>query len=160
MKNFFQVGVMIFAGFIGGVTGSLLFSPSTILAASVEKKARSDVVDLFNSQSKRIAYVGPGRIQQGAFFLFNEKEKLTVQIGSYDGPREAGQPMIGLYDHLERLRILFRLHNSTDSPVVIFKDSYGNDRLIMGLQGAAEEPYIDFVDVNGQSKRFLGTKQK
>ncbi len=157
MKNLFKIFLMFFAGFTGGIAGTIIFNASPLHAAAPEQKidlSRS-VVDLYNSASHRIAYLGPGQISQGTFFLFDEKEKVRLQMGTYPGYKEKGQPLLGLHDRKERLRMLFRLYNVSDVPMLVFKDSYGVDRLVIGLHPTTEEPFIEFTDKNGATKRLV-----
>lgn len=149
--------MMLFTGFIGGIAGALIFQPTPLLAAATESKPKpiQGVVDLANAKANRIAYLGPGQIGQGTFFLYDEKQNVRLQMGSYPGYKEKGQPLIGLHDREQRMRMLFRLYNSTDVPMLIFKDTYGRDRLVIGLHAGTQEPFIEFTDGNGISKRMV-----
>lgn len=51
--------------------------------------------------------------------------------------------------------MLLRLNNLTDVPTLIFKDSYGQDRIVIGLNAATEDPYIEFTDKSGATKRLV-----
>lgn len=148
---------MFFAGFSGGVAGAILFNSSPLFAAAPEAKTNQvqRVVDLYNADSRRIAYLGPGQISQGTFFLFDEKENVRLQMGTYPGYKEKGQPLLGLHDRKQRLRMLLRLDNITDVPMLVFKDTFGVDRLVIGLHAATEEPFIQFTDKNGNTKRLV-----
>lgn len=157
MKKFIRAFVTLLTGFTGGVAGAIIFNSSPLLAAAPEEKIDSarSMVDLYNSESHRIAYLGPGQISQGTFFLFDERENVRLQMGTYPGYKEKGQPLIGLHDRKQRLRMLLRLNNLTDVPTLIFKDSYGQDRMVIGLNAATEDPYIEFTDKSGSTKRLV-----
>lgn len=157
MKRFLQILPVLVAGFTGGMAGSVLMQPSPLLAAQTAQTLPKNVqpLDLYNQAGKRVAYLGPGEILQGTFFLYDDKQNIRIQMGSYAGSREGGQSLIGLHDRKERLRLLFRLAGREDSPTLILKDIYGRDRLVIGLEGAAEEPYIRVMDKNGFVKDIL-----
>jgi len=145
---------MIFlTGFIGGISGSLIFQPSALYAASPQSPKKQEkgryYSEYYNTADKRIAYLGQGQIGQGGIFLFSNSGKVTVQASSYVKPVEQGQSFIGLYDRDELLRLLFRLYSSQDSPTIVLKDKSGQDRLIIGLEGAGEHPYIKYMDSSG-----------
>ncbi len=158
MRKFLQMLPVLVAGFAGGVAGSVLMQPTPLLAAQSSEKAppkNIQPIDLYNQTGKRVAYLGPGEILQGTFFLYDDQQNIRIQMGSYAGSREGGQSLIGLHDRKERLRLLFRLAGREDSPTLILKDIYGRDRLVIGLEGASEEPYIRVMDKNGFVKNLL-----
>lgn len=153
MRKFLQILMIFFTGFVGGVSGSLIFQPSSLYAASAQSNKKQDKAkyfsEYFNTADKRIAYLGQGQIGQGGMFLFSNSGKVTLQASSYVKPIEQGQSFIGLYDRDELLRLLFRLYSSQDSPTIVLKDKSGQDRLVIGLQGAGEHPYIRYMDSSG-----------
>ncbi|MCB1591777.1 MAG: hypothetical protein KDI90_04915 [Alphaproteobacteria bacterium] len=161
MKRFLRVLPMLLAGFAGGAAGSFIFQPSPLFAAQGKGAlpANTQPIEIFSPVGRRITYMGPGEIGQGTFLLYNNDQSIRIQMGSYPGTRERSQPLIGLHDEKERLRLLIRLAGREDSPALILKDSYGRDRLVLGLQGPAEEPYIRVMDKNGMVKDLLQPKQ-
>lgn len=81
-------------------------------------------------------------LQADQLWVYGPDGKHRIQMGTYPSGGEAGQPLIGLSDNAGRLRLLFRLSGPTDSPVIVFKDQYGSDRLILGLDSNnGEAPY-------------------
>lgn len=158
MKRFLQILPVLVAGFTGGMAGSVLMQPSPLLAAqSSDKPPPKNMfpLDLYNVSGKRVAYMGPGQIHQGTFFLYDAKQNVRIQMGSYTGRREEGQALIGMHDRHNRLRLLLRIAGHEDAPVLIFKDQYGRDRLEIGLFGQAEEPYIRVTNKDGVSKYLI-----
>lgn len=158
MKKFFQMLPVLLAGFAGGMAGAVLMQPTPLLAAQSSQKAVPKNViplDVYNQNGKRVAYLGPGEIQQGTFFVYDDQQNIRIQMGSYAGTREKGQSLIGLHDRNQRLRLLFRLAGREDAPTLILKDTYGRDRMVIGLEGTSEEPYIRIMDKNGVVRNLL-----
>lgn len=161
MKKLLQMFPVLLAGFAGGLAGSILMQPAPLLAAQSQQPPPKSMtpLDLYNPNGKRIAYLGPGQILQGTFFIYDEQQNVRIQMGSHVGGRDTGQSLIGLHDRKQRLRLLLRLAGREDAPTLILKDIYGRDRLVLGLQGGAEEPYIRVTDKNGFSTYLLGSAQ-
>lgn len=158
MRKFLQMLPVLVAGFAGGMAGAVLMQPSPLLAAQSSEQAPPKSMlplDLYNISGKRVAYMGPGQIHQGTFFLYDAKQNVRIQMGSYTGRREEGQALIGLHDRHNRLRLLLRIAGHEDAPVMVFKDQYGRDRLEIGLFGGAEEPYVKVTDKNGLSRYVI-----
>ena len=127
-------------GFLGGITGALLVSSSTVQAA-LQKAAYSEI-NLYNNAEKRTAFIGSGTVGQGTMWLYDSQGHARIQLGTYGAGNELGQPVIALQDNKDRLRAIWRLHGTKDSPVLVLKDVSGADKLVMGLRGNGEEPYI------------------
>jgi hypothetical protein len=85
-----------------------------------------------------------------------------VQVGTYSGhysATEEGLPLVGLFDNAEKLRLLLRLAGPNESPVLVFKDGKGHDRMVLGLalNDAGEEPFLAYFDREGVKHTLLGT---
>ncbi len=158
MKNLGHIALILLAGFIGGVSGSFLFHPAPLWAAASQEKQVSVInkpTILYNADGKRIGYLGQGDDGQGTMFLFDKDGEVRIQMGTYTVFRERGQSMFALHDRKERLRLLFRLSGSYDSPTIIFKDMYGRDKIKIGLKGRGEVPYFEYVDKHEQVHDLL-----
>lgn len=86
---------------------------------------------------------------------------LRLQLGTYDGSvsrSEKGLPLVGLSDNGQRLRFLLRLAGKNESPVLVFKDTRGADRMVIGLRLAdgSQEPFIATFDRNGKKQLLTG----
>lgn len=144
-----RYGAIFLISMAGGIVGSVLLTATPLQAAI--KNAQYGTVDVFNAQGNRIGTLAPGDSGQGVLFLFSEKGKTTVQMGSYPAGGESGQALIGLSDPLNQLRMLFRLHSSDNSPTMIMKDRYGVDKIVMGLRGANQTPYLEYKADDGRT---------
>ena len=84
-----------------------------------------------------------GRILQAdQLWVYAKDGKHRIQMGTYAAGSEQGQPLLGLSDSQQRIRLLLRLAGPNETPVMIFKDKDGNDRLVLGLNhsGGDESP--------------------
>ena len=127
-------GVLV-AAFLGGMVGQWLLAPAVSVAV-------------------------PRRmIQADRIWIMPEDGKQRMQIATYTSGGEKGLPLIGLWDNHERLRLLFRLAGQNESPVLIFKDTRGQDRMVMGLSlgGTTEEPFIATFDAQGKKNLLTGS---
>lgn len=119
------------------------------------KAAGRSALEAFGVAGKRVAYIGPGNDDQGMFFLFNPQGGVEIQMGAYDSGSEKGQSILGLHGRNGSLRLLFRLHGSNDSPVMVMKDKVGDDKLVIGLEGINESPYIKYRNSKGSMVNLL-----
>lgn len=150
--------MILVMSFLGGMCAQLLFSSRQAIAQSQEVL-----------RAQRLYFVGPdgrngGQVYfadgSGAIISLNAAdERQRIQIGTYNGTGEKGLPLIGLSDNSGALRLLFRLAGSNESPVMIFKDRQGRDRLVigLGLSDSSEEPFISYIEKDGTKKTLMGT---
>ncbi len=130
-------------GLLGGVIGAMAITSSPVQAGI--EKAFNTTLEVFNKKQQRVAFLGASREDQGALFLFNPDGQLRAQMGTYPSGSEKDQALFGLHDRSSELRYLVRLHGERDSPVIVLKDKYGIDKLIIGLNGEDEAPYIRYM---------------
>ncbi len=151
MNDFFRICIMVLAGFAGGFAGSVAFHAAPLMAAEkgIEHQTLESVT-ILNSKGKHAGLLGYGAAGQGSLFMFNGEGKIIAQMGSYSNFRDKGQALIAIHDEKEALRGVFRTKGPYHSPTLIFRDLYGNERIVIGLEGRAEEPYLRFYDSNGR----------
>lgn len=137
-------------------------------SVSVDKLVAADRLKLVENAGARLV-IGEGRKAAASFLhaeggggvlnLYAEDGGLRVQVGSYSRGAEKGQPLIGLSDNTAKLRLLLRLAGKNESPVLVFKDTAGRDRMVMGLgmNDAAQEPFIATFDQNGKKTLLTGS---
>ena len=83
--------------------------------------------------------------------------QLRVQTGIYSAAGEKGLPFSGLFDNSANLRLLYRLAGSNESPVLIFKDKSGSDRVVLGLGlNGKEEPFLAIIHEDGKKEMIFG----
>ncbi len=146
-------GIKVFClSVIGGALGAALFSISPLKAEL--QHAKYATMQAYNGAGKRVGFFGSHQ-EQGAVFLFNQDGKMTVQAGAYGYGQETGQSLIGLSDRGENLKLLARLYGPNDSPTLIFKDSSGRDRILIGLEAGTENPYIRVINASGQVQDII-----
>ena len=90
--------------------------------------------------------------------------KLRLQLGTYQGDEstqgDAGLPLISLMNPQGQLKMLFRItQGKNQSPVMVLKDSQGNDRVVMGLaiNAEGEEPFLAYFDRRGGKHMVFGS---
>ena len=130
--------VVLATGFSGGVFAQIWFSPTP-------------------------AEAGNGRIFQGDHvYLYGPGRNPRLQMGTYSQSGEKGLPFIGLSDNKGKLRFLFRLYGQNESPVLIFKDTRGQDRMVLGLGFSAgdEAPFIASIDESGEKHSVMGNYRR
>lgn len=149
MKNIIIIALF---SFLGGITGSLIFQIPAVQAKITNENFSS--IQFFNKNQNRVGFLGNYQ-EKGGFFLFDEEEQTTIQMGSYGTGAEEGQTLIGLNDRNNALRYLLRLNGRQDSPTLIMKDSGGVDRIIIGLDGSTQVPYFKYIDGKGEMKNLL-----
>jgi hypothetical protein len=150
--------IVVLASFLGGMVSQTLFNAKCASAQGQQTLS-----------TERLYFVGPDGRDGGQVYFSNgsgaimslnaENGKQRIQIGTYNEQGEKGLPFIGLWDNAGALRLLFRLAGSNESPVLIFKDRQGSDRIVMGLglTDAGQEPFIAYTDQHGNKKTLLGT---
>lgn len=165
-KTILQTVLICLFAFIGGV-----FSDQFLGV----RESRADVVpDLLSAEAINLGEVYKDRkkqkrilldASQGApiqeFYGLNGKQRLI--IGTYQGDEsvagDAGLPQISLMDPHGQLKMLLRVtQGKNKSPVMVLKDSQGNDRMIMGLaiNAEGEEPFLAYFDRNGGKHLVFG----
>jgi len=86
MKKIIMAGFL--AGFIGGLCGSFLLTSKAVEAARDQAAYRE--LSLYNTSNKRVGLFGPGRVGQGALWVFDSGGKPLIQMGSYEASHEKG----------------------------------------------------------------------
>lgn len=158
--------VCLFA-FLGGVFSDQFLNVRDSHAAGIVPDLlageRPNMGELYtdNMRRKRIslnASEGPP-IQE----FYGIEGNSRLQIGTFAGDEassgDAGLPLITLKDRNGQLRLLFRIaQGKNQSPVMVMKDSKGNDRIVMGLAVNAdgEEPFMAYFDKSGGRRMVFG----
>ena len=129
---------VLLVSFFGGLVSHVLFAPH--LASARETQT----------------------LTADALYLVGYDGEQRLQLGSYTGAysqAEKGLPLIGFTDNHEHLRLLFRLAGRNESPVLVFKDRQGRDRMVigLGLGDAGEEPFVAYFNQDGTKHTLLGT---
>jgi hypothetical protein len=147
------LGVLMM-GFLGGVC-SQMFMPSVVSAYENLRGARVDITDA--QGNVRGDFVGTSN-GGGMIDLYGYDGNLRLQMAVYEAAGERGLPLIGLTDNNQHLKLLFRLAGSNESPVAIFKDSMGRDRIVMGLDlnNPDAEPFLAYFDKDGGKHLVFG----
>jgi hypothetical protein len=145
----------IFA-FLGGFTAQVLLAAKPGFAQETRRMLAGTLLEVMGPDNKKgvEAYVSDGQAEQ---IFYGEDGKPRIEMGSYPGAGERGQPLTGLWDNKGELRLLLRLAGPTDSPVIVMKDSQGRDRLVMGLSfDAKQDPFLNITDSTGANKNLFG----
>jgi len=132
-KRVFRISVVFLTGWLGGLAAQWI-SPIPTAAAA-----------------------GSRILQADQLWIYAQDGKYRLQMGTYPNPGEQGLPLVGLSDNNEHLRLLLRLAGPNGSPVLVFKDKNGRDRMVMGLNysGGDETPFITATDAAGNSRSLL-----
>ena len=101
-------------------------------------------------------------LQADQLWIYGQDGRQRLQMATYVNPGEQGLPLIGLSDNSGRLRLLFRLAGPDGSPVLVFKDRNGTDRMVMGLDysGGDEAPFLRYTDGTGGFRSLLDQAQR
>ncbi len=156
-KKLLMILLVVVSSFLGGMVSSLILIPtlahadySYLYAAKlqIENKLGKVTGDIFTPLE------GGGAILD----LYDENTTLRLQAGTYSSGGEKGLPFLGLSDNSAKLRMLSRLAGKNESPVLIFKDKAGRDRMVMGLSlsDGNEEPFLTVIDADGKKKNVFG----
>ena len=96
-------------------------------------------------------------LQADQLWLYGPDGQHRIQLATYSNPGEQGLPLIGLSDNSGHLRMLLRLAGPNGSPVLVFKDKNGADRMVIGLNysGADEVPFINYTDAAGNPRSLF-----
>ncbi len=102
---------------------------------------------------------GPAQAaSQDGLWVTGPDGKDRIQIATYTAAHERGLPLVALFDNRSRLRMLLRLAGSNESPVLIFKDRRGSDRIVLGLGlSGEEEPFLSTTDRSGKKTNHFGS---
>lgn len=149
--------MVLATGFSGGVLAQLSFSPAPAIAGN-DRTLSANAIYLQDARGKQQAVFWGQPNGGGMISLMGPDGKQRMQLGSYNGSSERGQPFIGLSDHRGDLRLLFRLAQNNESPVLVFKDRKHRDRMVIGLalNDKGEEPFIAFFDKSGKKHLLMG----
>lgn len=153
-RTFVHFLVVAAFSFAGGFSAALLGggAPATAQQASSGFFALNDGKNLKGVN----LYVHDG--QPGQIF-YGENGQMRVQIGTYSGTGERGQPLFALSDVRGHIRLLLRLAGPNESPVLVMKDKAGRDRLVMGLalSGEGQEPFLSITGADGKRHDVFGS---
>jgi len=156
IKNDWVVAGMLIMSFLGGMAGQWVLRPPAVYAQS--DPLSTDRLYFTDADGKVVGqvYSSPG---SGAIISLDAHDgSQRLQLGTYSGSGEQGLPLVGLSDNGSELRMLMRLAGPNESPVMIFKDKGGRDRIVLGLglQDAAQEPFLAVFDEHGAKKMIFG----
>jgi hypothetical protein len=165
-KPLLHTVLVCFFAFLGGFVSNQLFSPSSSSAEDALSIARSGMVSTVqvfrDSAGRKRIDIDTSRDYPVQDF-YGENGTLRLQLGTYSGPEKAGSegglPLIGLSDTMGRLRMLFRLaQGKNQSPVIVFKDTKGKDRIILGtaFNDGDEDPFLAYFDKHGGKHTVFG----
>ncbi len=126
--------LVLATGFSGGFLAQLWFSPAPAIAG------------------------GNRSLTANMIYVMGPDGKQRIQLGSYVQPHEKGLPLIAFMDNGQKLRLLFRLAGKNQSPVLIFKDKKGRDRIVLGLglRDSGEEPFLAIYDEDMDKDMVFG----
>ena len=155
MKNARLLALVVAISFVGGMASSFIFQPNTVNADDLaELKA---YLEIAKREGQISDLSSPGKVLR----LYAHDGGERVQVGTYSGHHSAaekGLPIMGLSDNRAKLRLLLRLAGQNESPVLVFKDRKGRDRIVLGLalHDAGEEPFLAYFDREGKKHTLLG----
>ena len=156
MKSAILLASVVAISLVGGMASNVMFQTNTLNADDLaEFKACLEVVKREGQFSDLST---PGKLLR----LYARDGGERVQVGTYSGhysSTESGLPLVGLFDNRAKLRLLLRLAGPNESPVLVFKDGKGSDRMVIGLalNDAGEEPFLAYFDREGVKHTLLGT---
>lgn len=166
-----HIGVLALFAFAGGFAAQALFGAQKAEAqyelqvtdqttgATIQQMPTAAVnfLELKDQKNRKgyNAYVMDG--QPGIVF-YGEEGNMRMQQGTYTDKGERGMPFMSLNDKRGRVRMLFRLYGENESPVIIFKDNAGRDRMVLGLalKGPDQEPFLATKDKSAKGIDFIG----
>ena len=162
-----QCAVLALFSFAGGFAGQVYLGHAA-RAQIIDQPAATPVIGLGRAKpnflelgdtKNRKALDLYAQDGQGGIVFYDEDGAMRVQLGTYSGAGERGQPVIGLNDARGNIRMLLRLAGSNESPVIVMKDKSGSDRLVMGLglSDGQQEPFLSVTDSSGQRRDIFGS---
>jgi len=156
-KKISSIVLVVVSSFLGGAFSTALLQPPAVLAQAY-RSLIGDKLQIMNHQGTRTADIITPANAGGLLNLYGEDGSLRIQAGTYSAAGERGLPLIGLSDNKAKLRMLFRLAGRNESPVLIFKDKSGRDRIVMGLDmsDSAQEPFLALIDKKGKKRPIFG----
>ena len=144
IQTFIGIILTCLFAFFGGAFSEQIFSSNAAMAAQEEMKSFFD-----QSGIKRLdlGVYNNAAIQD----FYSEDGRPRLQFGTYTAEFEKGLPMAAFSDNNGHIKMLLRLAGPNQSPVIIFKDSKGNDRMVMGLalNDGSEDPFLTYNDGDG-----------
>lgn len=129
------------------------------LSQGIEANARYPNVMQYFYNTARRSQLDYGVFNNSALMDFYDRlGRLQIQFGTYNTSvraNEDGLSFAGISDDRGVLRLLFRLDGGAASPLIIMKDSVGQNRLIMGLDinGGEYDPF--FVQYNSTQAKSV-----
>lgn len=155
-RNVLNLATVAVFAFAGGVAAETFLKPVTA-KAQLAAESFFEVHDAKNSRGVNL-YVADG--QPGAV-MYGEDGKMRLQMGTYAGAGERGQPLFGLSDESGHLRLLLRLAGKNNSPVLVMKDTSGRDRVVLGLALGKDEqePFLTVTGSDGKPREVFGEFQ-
>ncbi len=150
----------LLAGTLGGASAAVVVVrltrvPSvTMRAPELGRTLSAERVQLVDARGRVRAELALSGDGGPGLFFYDSRGKNRMVVGLY-GEAEREAPTVVLNDPSQRAAGIFRLHGSTDAPVVVLK-SDGSDRSIYGLSPASREPYLVNVGTNGQRVAVFG----
>jgi hypothetical protein len=135
---------LIFIAFLGGMLGQFFLLPQRAEADDPVEVEYLDEFYINGSSSPSVALVTD---EGGGNFRINSSDgKMKFQAGIYTEGENKGNPFMSFYGSSKQPRLLFQLAGSLEAPQIIFKDSTGEDRILLGLDSPdpAQTPVIKY----------------
>jgi len=130
--------------FAGGAVSEQIFSSKMARAAADEIK------EFFDTTGKKRLDLG---VANGAPVqdFYGDDGLVRLQFGTYTAASDKGLPLAVFSDNDHHIRLLLRLAGINQSPALVFKDSKGADRIVMGLalSDNSEDPFFIYTDSTG-----------
>lgn len=151
-RNLFHSLLVCVFAFLGGLVSERFLHPSESHASAeieaLNAQVNNMVQVIYDKDGKRRIDLDASRGSPLQDF-YGDNGNLRLQLGTYSNPAEAGLPLVGWSDTRGHLRMLMRLSaGANQSPVLVMKDSKGNDRVVFGTSSndEGEEPFLAYFD--------------
>jgi hypothetical protein len=153
IKPLFRLIFIGLCAFLGGAAVQIAFLSVPTSADTQKPTNYQALFDTLNQKGvETFVYLG-----QPTQKFYGENGKVRIQIGTYEAAGDRGQPMISLSDKQGHERLLLRLAGPNESPVMLFKDDKGKNRLIIGLDTANpnQDAMISILDKDGKRTSLI-----
>jgi len=165
-KSLLHTLLICFFAFVGGVFSDQILRAGDTHADIVPDLLGNDGIkfgEIYKDGKKRKRIVINSSEGAPIQEFFGADGTRRLQVGTYQGEEspssDAGLPLISLMDRQGQMRMLFRItQGKNQSPVMVLKDSKGNDRVVLGLaiNADSEEPFLAYYDKLGGKHLVFG----